>query len=35
MRTHRRELTVLLLAALVHEREREITDTLRVSYTNH
>ncbi|MEU8398350.1 DUF4158 domain-containing protein [Nonomuraea sp. NPDC048892] len=28
MRTHRRELTVLLLAALIHEREREITDTL-------
>ncbi|MEU0568993.1 Tn3 family transposase [Nonomuraea sp. NPDC005983] len=28
MRTHPRELTVLLLAALVHEREREITDTL-------
>ncbi|MFI7643307.1 hypothetical protein [Nonomuraea sp. NPDC049400] len=28
MRTHPRELKVLLLAALVHEREREITDTL-------
>nr|WP_240197625.1 hypothetical protein [Nonomuraea lactucae] len=28
MRTHPRELTVLLLAALIHEREREITDTL-------
>lgn len=28
MRTHPRELAVLLLAALVHEREREITDTL-------
>lgn len=28
MRTHPRELTVLLLAALVHEREQEITDTL-------
>jgi hypothetical protein len=28
MRTHPRELTVLLLAALVCEREREITDTL-------
>ncbi|WP_241564064.1 DUF4158 domain-containing protein [Nonomuraea polychroma] len=28
MRTHPREVTVLLLAALVHEREREITDTL-------
>ncbi len=28
MRTHPRELTVLLLAALVQEREREITDAL-------
>jgi hypothetical protein len=28
MRTHPSELAVLLLAALVHEREREITDTL-------
>ena len=28
MRTHPRELAVLLLAALVHERERELTDTL-------
>ncbi|MEV4475327.1 Tn3 family transposase [Nonomuraea sp. NPDC049504] len=28
MRTHLRELTVLLLAALVQEREREITDAL-------
>ncbi len=28
MRTHPRELTVLLLAALIHEREREIADTL-------
>ncbi|MFB9681716.1 Tn3 family transposase [Streptosporangium vulgare] len=28
MRTHPPELAVLLLAALVHEREREITDTL-------
>jgi hypothetical protein len=26
MRTHPRELTGLLLTALVHEREREITD---------
>uniref|UniRef100_UPI003F4908F7 hypothetical protein n=1 Tax=Nonomuraea bangladeshensis TaxID=404385 RepID=UPI003F4908F7 len=28
MRTHPRELTVRLLAALIHEREQEITDTL-------